>query len=955
MRKSRKKILSLLLIFTMLVSFFSVGTSYGYPNDEESAASGSLNFTNAASITESTQSVARYSLRRLAASALPDAPASPETSAPDGLVMDKAVTQDGDGYQITLEAYTTGNITVRHTTKPLDIILVIDQSGSMDFDLKSYQYQPVYSLSTNSAYYVEDNGEYIEVEYCSYCGGWTDGCYTRFRHYPGTEYVPMTSAGDTDASHTQFYTRSASTQKRLDALTDALNGFLQSVESKAAGPDGTVGTEDDVDHRVALVGFSSDGFNNTELLTGVTLSEGNPLQDSNAKYYPDGKAHNGVQYGSITTAQYQNALQDVSETSGRQSVKNAVAALTAHGGTYTLDGLDMADKILENDTKQGEDRNKVVIVFTDGETNSTRSDVVNKAYHIKQTYQATVYSIGIFEGANGSLSSHTTNINDNNTLMHAISSNYPDAQYTTFGYNRGYRSGNVNPDLGEGESYYLSASDSEALNAIFVSIDKQMGAETLDLGNETVVKDVVTEYFTLPDDENAVTVQTYDCIGYEDGEPLWSEYGTAVSDPNLIVDAESNTVAVSDFDFKANYVSETGRDEADDTKSGDFRGRKLVITFTVSAKDGFWGGNNVPTNGEGSGIYAGKDETEATGLFRVPTVNVPILTPAIQAANKNIYFGGDTPTVDELYTLNVSETGTWQIAYVTLGEATLSGGSGTVSNTEDSDVGITLTVTPKYNGNGADCGDANSADGKTASVTASVYVFQPVLTFRDSEVYYGDTAPVNYDANKVSEVWKHGATASSAVEMYGEKPDLSIHCAVGGEAVKDGKIAVKEDCPVRVTVNIGDWDITEHTVFEYTPCTPACGFDPNTEQFLLHVKTVSLTVKKSGGKSDEPYVFTVYKDGEKYTELTVAGGSSVTVYELPVGTYTVEENGDWSWRYEASFADGNSASLSAQEHSAEIVCTNRLRNPQWLDGFSAVVQNIFRTNDDAQKGVGGND
>lgn len=914
------------------------------------------NFINAASITENSEPSVLYAARRMsAAAALPNPPASPETSSPDGLVMDKAVTQDGDGFKIMLEAYTTGNVTVQHTTKPLDIILVIDQSGSMEYDLKSYKYNSVYSLSTDSAYYVKNNGGYTRVEYCSYCDGWTDGCYNFFGHYRGNEYVPMTSANDTDIAHTQFYTRSESVQKRLDALTDALNGFIESVESKAAGSDGIAGTDDDVDHRIAVVGFSSNGFNNTELLTGVTLSESNPIKDSNASYYPDGKAHNGVQYGNITKAQYQNALQDVSEASGRQSVENAVAALTAHGGTNTLDGLDMACQILENDTRKDEGRNKVVILFTDGETNSSRSKVVSSAYSIKHTYKATVYSIGIFEGANGSLSSHTTNINDNNTLMHAISSNFPDAEYITSGNNRGYKPGDTNPDLKEGESYYLSADDAQALNDIFVSIDKQIGAETLNLGKETVVKDIVTEYFQLPEDVSGISVQTYDCIGYDKGEPLWSDNGTAVTDINILVDSKNSTVSVSGFDFKANYVSETGRDESDDTKSGDFRGRKLVITFTVTAKDGFLGGNNVPTNGSDSGIYANNDETEATGYFRVPTVNVPVKEPELKASDNNIYLGGEVPDIDELYTVNVSETETWKTAYVNLGEAKLADESLTISNTEDTEnIEITVTVTPKYSGSGADCGNVNSADGKMAGTKANIYVFKPVLTFKDSVAYYGDTAPESYDANKVSEAWKHGNTSSAQVDMFGTKPDLSLDFAIGSSAVKDGKIAVKKDFPVTVTVKIGESDITEYTVFEHTPCTFDCGFDNNTEQFLIHVKTCSLTVKKSGGKSDEPYVFNIYKDGKKYTEMTVAGDSSVTLYELPVGTYTAEEDGNWSWRYEASFSKGDSAALSGRESSAEIICVNRSSTEQWLNGFSTVVKNIFGTENKAEKGVGGN-
>ena len=50
----------------------------------------------------------------------------------DGLKLTKTVTPKADGgYTVHLEAYTTGTVTTSTTTKPCDIVLVLDQSGSM--------------------------------------------------------------------------------------------------------------------------------------------------------------------------------------------------------------------------------------------------------------------------------------------------------------------------------------------------------------------------------------------------------------------------------------------------------------------------------------------------------------------------------------------------------------------------------------------------------------------------------------------------------------------------------------------------------------------------------------------------------------------------------------------------------------------------------------------------------
>ena len=76
--------------------------------------------------------------------------------------------------------------------------------------------------------------------------------------------------------------------------------------------------------------------------------------------------------------------------------------------------------------------------------------------------------------------------------------------------------------------------------------------------------------------------------------------------------------------------------------------------------------------------------------------------------------------------------------------------------------------------------------------------------------------------------------------------------------------------------------------------------------------------------------------------MTVWGNSTETLVELPIGTYTVEEDTGWSWRYSAN--NGGSAALTAQNPAGSITCTNTKTKDQWLNGFSTVVSNIFGTN-----------
>lgn len=912
-----------------------------------------VNYTNVAPFVQ-TEKAAATEVKALKKSLMmstramdtPVAPTPITGESPDGLVLHKtaAVNPDG-GYDIKLEAYTTGSVTTVDTTKPTDIIFVLDQSGSMAWNMTSYTYSEKYPGNNHSGtYYVKSGGSYVKVTWCSDCQAWTDGCSDIFWwHSEGKQYSPKASAEDNETGRVQFYSQTGSkTVIRLDALKEAMTNFAASVADKCAGADNQPGTADDVDHRVAVVGFSSkvNTYQNTELLTGVTIQQGashtklNQTTSGTPYYYPDGYVKNGVLYGSITNEDYEKALLSMNTEAGRTGVKNAINALTAHGGTQTFDGLTMAEEILKN--SDGTDRNRVVVLFTDGDTDSYRDDVVNKAYDLKNTYNATVYTVGIFEGANGE-PPITYSTSDANLLMHRISSNYPDAKYIRY---EGWSDGDLNPNLKEGESYYLSASDADALNNIFQKISQQMSESSINLGSTVQIKDIVSPYFNMPADTAAVSVKSYDCTGFSSGEPTWSDTGKTLSDA-VTIDPATRAVNVTGFDFNHNFVAENGRNENDPTQTGTFHGRKLEIIFTVTPKDGFWGGNNVPTNGTESGVYAADGTQIAT--FDVPTVNVPLNIPDLTASDKNIYLLGTAPTASDLGTFAVP-TGddAWKTAYVNISPIEA---DKAISNTEDTEnIKLSVTVKPKYSGTSA---EGTPVEAVTKTATANVNVFTPELTYMDSTAYYGEAIRNTYDANRVSEVWKHGNTESIAVTMFGVKPTLDFTYTPDSTKL-DGNKYGKNDVPVKVGVKIGNEDVTAYTEFVHTDCASDCGWTtPNPANgdpaFLIHIKTCTLNITKAGGESDETYVFTVYKDNDnkKYSEVTIQGNRTETLVELPVGTYTIKEDTNWSWRYDKAPSYTADVVLSSDVPTGTITCTNTKTLDSWLNGFSTVVRNIF--------------
>lgn len=848
----------------------------------------------------------------------------------DGLILNKTATPvegSADDYKITLEAYTTGTVSTSETTKPTDIVLVLDQSGSMAKDMTSSTYTEKYPGNDhNGTYYVKNGSLYVAVTWCSHCGAWTDGCtdYWIFGHDKGESYTPKSSSSDSTANAVQFYERTGSKQViRLDALKDAVTAFANSVKDKSAGPDNVLGTNDDVDHRVAIVGFSSDGYQNTELLTGVPITKGSDHSkldqtSSTPYYYPTGYVQNGVMYGSITTAQYGKALQSMKTTDGQTSVSNAIDALTAHGGTETLDGLTMAAQILKN--SDGTDRNRVVVLFTDGDTDSTRSSVVNKAYELKNTYNATVYTVGIFDGANGQPPIDTNDAP--NALMHRISSNYPDAQYVNGWY--GYVDGNLNTNLKSGESYYLSASDADTLSTIFQKISNQISESKINLGSDTQIKDVVSKYFDMPKNTSAVSVKSYDCTGFSDGEPTWSETDTVLNNA-VTLDTENNTVNVTGFDFNANYVTEKGRDETNPKKEGKFHGRKLVIEFTVSVKDGFVGGNNVPTNGTDSGVY--DKDGKLVANFVVPEVNVPITSSV--GTNDKVIYEGNSVNVKDLYDeVDTSGADSWKYDFVKISYAVkVKQGDAAVGNTvapaDCTDYTVTATFAPISDGEGAQ-GVANKMAGKSVDGTATVHVLKPTVTVNATDVwkYYGE----DYNTPE-------GSTVTGSVTWADEHDhDISGITVIGSEPYgtddlqysydHDKFVVPNTDTTIKVSAKVGD-------------------VEKASTSYVVHPKFCTLTVNKSVAKTysnNDSFIFNVVGKGNVpyNAQVVITGNGSAILTGLPIGDYTVTEDTNWSWRYTC---DSSSASttLSASKDNDRLTITNKLTENNWLGNETFVI------------------
>lgn len=373
------------------------------------------------------------------------------TAAGPGATVEKG----DDDFIVALSALSSYSNLTTTSSKPLDIVLMLDMSGSMDD--YSYTHEPVYAgeLSRSKTYYIDLNGTYQEVEYSRRQGGWGyEGWFGRWQ-----SVNPKTSADDN--GNTQFY-EAVRGEKKITALRNAVAGFINSTAAaneKIADPAKR--------HHLSVAKFASEMTSDQVANDGNQIYPGNVWTDSPEGHY----------------TQRVTPLVSIDNES-KAGVISKMESVEPNGATAADSALSFSKRILDGAMEGDEPRDgaqKVVIFFTDGEPNHYSDfdkDVANAAITnagALKNANTMVYSIGMFGGANPD-DTGATGPHRFNAYMNGVSSNYPKA--TSFE--------NLGQRVDAKKDYYFAAGDADQLNQIFQDIFTDI--EQQSTGSPTLVE-----------------------------------------------------------------------------------------------------------------------------------------------------------------------------------------------------------------------------------------------------------------------------------------------------------------------------------------------------------------------------------------------------------------------------------------------------------------------------------
>lgn len=439
------------------------------------------------------------------------------------LYLNKTATLEDNGtYTITMETYTKDNpITTQiMQNTPLDIVLVLDQSGSI---INSGYLDELEESVENFISLIADHGRENKVDHriamVGYAGNATEaptstntsthpiaggntsewvntGVFDSngdFHPYPVTGFN-YTSTNEKPAANGTYYVKSGDEY----LLLMHHDTYYHLIDENTARIEQLYGTQVYGNVKGTFVPlsrnlsglwlygdeellYSSDEFftyhedvwthregMNERQIHAYGTGDNYTCTDGHSGLYKRTETRNNGPHLNV----YKDALVPVSVgDNGSGSINpgliKASNGLGSNGGTYVQYGIEMANKVFAaNPLDPSEGRVRIMIMFTDGLPgigtfdSNVANEAINQAYTSKNTHNAYSYTIGLYP-SNG-----VSSTSDVSIYMNAVSSNYPSAKtmtdvYTTASYYNASQGTNIN----DGKKYYVKVTTSSWWNS----------------------------------------------------------------------------------------------------------------------------------------------------------------------------------------------------------------------------------------------------------------------------------------------------------------------------------------------------------------------------------------------------------------------------------------------------------------------------------------------------------
>ncbi|MBE6932593.1 MAG: hypothetical protein E7464_04325, partial [Ruminococcaceae bacterium] len=480
-----------------------------------------------------------------------------QDSITDPVVFTKTLIQatDTQPAKIRLEAYTTGSNITSEAKLPTDIVLVLDQSGSMDDPMNNQTKLAVMKSAAKQfvADVAEMNNEAGDLYRVAVVGFASESGYN-----DNSEILTVTHSETVTSTYYQRVTGELDTSKTY---------YIRSGQDYRA-----------IEYSDRYDGWYTTGWNASEVNVNRTTVYERIRETTEVESV-------GVAFNDLTSDHYSTALVNCTEPAiGNDGmIGKAIDALEGEGATRTDLGLEMAAKIFDAQPEGTYDnRGKVVVLITDGVPttfDTFSSSVANAAVaYAKQMKDDGAYVFSLYLG---NPSSQSVN------FLQACSSNYPDATSIS--------------KLGTkaAESYYAAHSDVATIEAMFKGIVNSITANS-SLNERSVVTDTLSPYFKLAADLQTTGTRQIEVYTVDKTANGWADTEVPFEPAKVTIGGKDNrTISVTGFNFAAHCITE-------DPKGGDGStdyGRKLVIYIPIvedPEADTF--GGWLPTN-ESAGIY----------------------------------------------------------------------------------------------------------------------------------------------------------------------------------------------------------------------------------------------------------------------------------------------------------------------------------------------------------------